>query len=622
MRRISAAKALGLQKSQPAPLKRENARPAHEIYSAFNQLDGSHPWQQLIPEGFVGYPVKKLKRSKILYFNFALAKEMGLIPESHPLRLNGKLEQKVLDTFAIQIINEYDQHILKKKFSKQEKTHMATRYLQLQHPDKSGRTSGDGRSIWNGLIRHRGVSWDVSSRGTGVTKLAPGTVRAGCFLKTGGEKYGYGCGTADIDELFGSLMMSEIFHRQGISTERVLAIIETGKGRGIGVRASPCLFRPAHLLGFLKQNRYDSLKRAFDFVIDRQIENGDWDISLTDPARFSKVTRFIATDFAKSVARWELDHIFVWLAWDGDNVLINGGIIDYGSVRQFGLRHDKYRYDDSDRLSTSLSEQKAQARLIIQSFLQASDFLETGRKKPLMRFAKHSTIKFFDSEFEKFKLQHFLYRIGFTKRQWLFLEKTKLVQEFYSDFIYFEKVKTKRKPAKLPDGYNKPAIFNMRKFLFLLPKALLKRRLKPLSTLNLFSAMKSETASVRDLKWLKKYEAKLLRLQRNYLEMITQLPGDKFQNLQTVARRSSIINQPDRITGNSIDIGVKELLSWKQKGMRPNQIQSIIEAFIEGQVLVPQEDRQATGGEVLKLPVYNRYLNSLMTIVFEYMEDI
>ena len=28
-----------------------------------------------------------------------------------------------------------------------------------------------------------------------------------------------------------------------------------------------------------------------------------------------------------------------------DVVISNAGIIDYGSVRQFGLRHDQYRYD-------------------------------------------------------------------------------------------------------------------------------------------------------------------------------------------------------------------------------------------------------------------------------------
>jgi transcriptional regulator with XRE-family HTH domain len=56
-------------------------------------------------------------------------------------------------------------------------------------------------------------------------------------------------------------------------------------------------------------------------------------------------------------------------------VLANGksefiGIIDYGSVRQFGIRHDKYRYDDVERFSTNLNEQKNKARLIVQVFAQ------------------------------------------------------------------------------------------------------------------------------------------------------------------------------------------------------------------------------------------------------------
>jgi hypothetical protein len=80
-----------------------------------------------------------------------------------------------------------------------------------------------------------------------VTQLSPGAVEAQRPLKTGTEEFGYGCGLADTTELIGSAVFSEIFHRNGLSTERVLAIIDLGRGIGIGVRAAPNLFRPAHL---------------------------------------------------------------------------------------------------------------------------------------------------------------------------------------------------------------------------------------------------------------------------------------------------------------------------------------------------------------------------------------
>src|SRR5436190_13923442 len=49
--------------------------------------------------------------------------------------------------------------------------------------------------------------------------------------------------------------------------------------------------------------------------------------------------------------------LFRSLAWDGDNMLASGAILDYGSIRQFAAKHDKYRFKDVDRFSASLAEQ-------------------------------------------------------------------------------------------------------------------------------------------------------------------------------------------------------------------------------------------------------------------------
>ena len=140
-------------------------------YTSFDEIDGRHPWQDKVPEGCVLYPVRKLSRGQVMWFNFHLAKDMGLIPQDHPHKMTPELDKKIIETFSVQIVNEWDQengapvppNLLKSN------SYMATRYLQLQHADKQGRTSGDGRGIWNGTVRHRGTTWDVSSRGTGVT---------------------------------------------------------------------------------------------------------------------------------------------------------------------------------------------------------------------------------------------------------------------------------------------------------------------------------------------------------------------------------------------------------------------------------------------------------------------
>lgn len=110
-------------------------------YPAFDQLDGNHPWKSSVPEGLISYPVRRLNMGRVCYFNFDLAKEMGLIPSDHPHRMNKKLENRLLETFSLRIINEYDQQhgvqFPRQLIKKNE--YMATRYLQLQHHDKIGR---------------------------------------------------------------------------------------------------------------------------------------------------------------------------------------------------------------------------------------------------------------------------------------------------------------------------------------------------------------------------------------------------------------------------------------------------------------------------------------------------
>ena len=44
----------------------------------------------------------------MIWFNYALARELELIPANHADRMDAKLERALLDTFAVQIVNEYD----------------------------------------------------------------------------------------------------------------------------------------------------------------------------------------------------------------------------------------------------------------------------------------------------------------------------------------------------------------------------------------------------------------------------------------------------------------------------------------------------------------------------------
>lgn len=605
------------------------------FYSAFESLDGNHPWMEKVPEGFVAYRVRQLKTGKVAYFNFALAKEMGLIDPSHPHTMNESLEQMITDTFSLQIINEYDE--LTKKRIPQElirpHKYMATRYLQLQHSNKRGATSGDGRGIWNGVVQHRGITWDVSSRGTGVTCLAPGAVAANRPLKTGGTEFGYGCGLAEIDELLAAAISAETMHLQGVPTERVLCVIDLGKGYGIGVRAAHNLIRPAHLFLYLKQERHESLKAATDYFIQRQIANKKWNLKskLGSNAAYDEMTEIICDSFANFTAKLDMDYIFAWLDWDGDNVLADAGIIDYGSVRQFGIRHDKYRYDDVERFSTNLNEQRQKARLIVQVFVQMTDYLKTGKKKALKEFVNHPIVNNFNVLFTKYRADRLLYRMGFNQIQRVNVLKSKsdTFENFDKVFSTLERAKVSGDEIKVADGVNHPPLFNMRSILGLMPHFLLRSkedfREVTMPSPEFFKTILSTFAQQPEFDQEERHESAIARFQSLYKELILLAAGKSkpHQILRGIAKRAESLNSEKRITGNALIEIVEMILLEKKRGLSNDQIQKVVDRFIHDHLNLPEAPVGRYHNELKKAPVVRPDLyNKLLTLVVDHRDDI
>lgn len=508
------------------------------------------------------------------YFNFSLAKEMGLVPDNHDHVLNADLEQKLIETFNLRIINEFDQERprLPESWKLKPKPYMATRYLQLQHSSKKGHTSGDGRSIWNGVVRKKGKVWDVSSRGTGVTRFAPGSVRAQKNLPTGGEQFGYGCGLAELDELYASAVQSEIFHAQGIGTERVLCIIDQGNGCGIGVRAGENLLRPAHLFLYLKQNRYAELKAATDYFIERQIQNNKYVFRPNDPRKYQYLANSLSQDFSRFVGRIEAENIFLWMEWDGDNILMDPGIIDYGSIRQFGLHHATYRYDDVERFSTNLIEQKYKAYQVMKTMLQMTDFLETGERKSLSHFSRHPIMKKFVENFGASRREQYLHQTGFSATDIRILqEHPRLLQQWEKRLIALQRKRVSGSPRKVADGVLSPALFDVRNLLRALPEHFLKtsswespdfawclEKMKTsYSRKKNFSGNLSLRILIRDLI---SYHKRLLKI------LNSRIP----RNLQT--NRTKPV-----LTGNALIHAIAQINSSHRKAPKAGRIQNLIE---------------------------------------------
>lgn len=609
---------------------------SEKLYSAFEVLDGRHPWMEQVPEGFVAYRVRQLNAGKVAYFNFALAKEMGLIDGDHPAELTEALERKVIQTFSLQIINEYDE-LTKKRIPAESilpNKFMATRYLQLQHSNKQGKTSGDGRGIWNGTVQHRGVTWDVSSRGTGVTCLAPGAVAANRPLKTGGTEFGYGCGLAEIDELLAAAISAETMHLQGIPTERLLCIVDLGKGYGIGVRAGQNLIRPAHLFLYLKQERYDSLKAATNYFIQRQVANKKWQIKAKPgtQASYEEMLEILCDSFAKFTAKLDIDYIFAWLDWDGDNVLADAGIIDYGSVRQFGIRHDKYRYDDVERFSTNLNEQRIKARQIVQVFAQMTEYLKTGKRKSLKEFANHAVVAKFNVLFTKYRAERLLYRMGFNQiqRDNVLKSKSDVFEQFDKAFSLLERAKVSGDQIKVADGVNQPPLFNMRTILSTLPRYFLRCKdgfaQGQMPSELIFKSIISSFAPEATDELKEKHADAIAKFQTLYKELVALASGKTGpqHTLRGIAKRAAALNSEKRITGNALIEIVEQVLLEKKRGLSHAQIQNVVDRFIHDHLNLPEGPSARYYAHAKQTPpsVKPDLYSRLLTLVVDHRDDI
>src|SRR5687767_4965649 len=569
------------------------------MYEKFKELDGTHPWRNVSPDGYVDYRARYRPQGRVLFFNFPLAKEMGLIADDHPSSINKDLEQVILDTFSLPIFNEYD---LERgtKFpaeSVRPKPFMATRYLQKQHRNEQGKTSGDGRSIWNGYLKSDNLTFDISSRGTGATILSPGAVEAKTVVATGDTTYGYASGLAELDEMLGSAVMSEIFYRQGIPTERCLAVIGFPDATAIGVRSAPNLIRPAHMFRYLKQNRHAELKASVDYFIDREIENGIWTFSDDPSQRYATALDYFARNYAKLAALLEEEYIFNWLSWDGDNMLASGAILDYGSIRQFAAKHDKYRFKDVDRYSASLAEQRGWARTLVQVFAQTMDFIETGTRKTLDSFKKAKCLGVFDKAFASERDQRMLWRIGFTREQICYLMNNaqQEIRDFDRSLSYFEDRKVAKGIEKLPDGFTHSPVFLIRNLLRHLPAYYVAQTITRADDESAYMpdeiflrTMAASYVGRKDLKLTPARVAQVKNFQACYLRLVAALGGPFEMVLKTLQERSAVINHRHRITGDAATWIIEEVITMKDK-IRIDGLQGAIDASIDWHLLNPGE---------------------------------
>lgn len=579
-----------------------------ETYESFDLIDGSHPLKEAVPSSYVDYPARIRRGGEIAYFNFSLAKEMGLISQDHDCSLNKDLEQKLIETFSIQIINEYDQMTNKvfKESDMKSGTYMATRYLQMQHDDKKGLNSGDGRSAWIGYVEHKGRSWDLSGCGTGATRLSPATSKFNKFFETGDPSISYGCGYGELDEGIATSIMSSIFKENGFATEETLCVIEFKNNISINIRASSDLLRPSHFFLFLKQDNYKSLKQIVDFYIDRNRGRAGWEKCPKGKSKYKFLLDRVVEDFSTVSANFEDDYIFCWLDWDGDNILMDGGIIDYGSIRKFGIMHHEYKYDDVERFSTSLLEQKGKAKYMVQTFAQIVDYLENKEKKGIQEFSDHECLNQFEENYSKTKSLNLLRKVGFSsvKAKQLLKRESELIEEFKKVYSYFEKAKSKVGTIKVSDGVTCDAIFNMGNILRELPQIYLSH-FDLLTEASFVEIIQSAFATAEDLEPNTYRSTKCREFQEIYQQLLERCSNYFQQTLEEtlmdVSQLSQIVNKPNKITGDAIT-HIVDLISKQKKSLSPEQIHLFIEelSLDQKEAITDRDEKRSKPSPLMK----------------------
>ncbi len=599
-------------------------------YEQFDKVDGGHSFKSAVPNGYVEYRVKTRHNGEVFYFNFELAKEMGLLAADHRHRLNKGLCAKLLETFSIEVINEYEvkQGVTVPPSDIRAKKYMATRYLQLQHPGRSGLTSGDGRSIWNGCFSGRGTTWDISSCGTGVTALSPATAHEGRYFKSGDKNASYGSGRGELLDGVGAALMSDIFHRSNIATERTLLLIGYPDGTSVNVRAAKNLLRPAHFFHHLKQGQYDRLKSAVDYYIQRQVDNGEWSV-IKGKNRYIAMQKHIADAFGRMAARLESDYIFCWMEWDGDNILADGGVIDYGSLRQFGLFHHAYRYDDAERMSTTITEQKNKAKYIVQTFAQLADYLMAGKKRPIKTFSNAPAVLRFIDVFARTRNELLLYKMGFNESHVsLFLrgkKRVELVDEFRRLFSTFERVKSRRGLYDVGDGISWDAVFCMRDILRELP-VWFQSGGDWMAAEHFIDVMRSDYAEEEDVAITAYRRRQANAFQKAYwriVERMVKITGqDEYELLDEMVARSTVINRYARVTGDALIYVAQRLMEF-DKRVSKTKLHQMFADFVEQQVLIPEVvEKRANSKKQNALARTPKEYQKLFNIIRECREGI
>jgi hypothetical protein len=549
--------------------------------SVFNNMTGQSRFRNAVgAKAFIDYKTVSVP-SKVFLLNTTLLEEWGL-KGVNAERLSAVLVNSVKSAFARKIINEFDQEPSPEEI--QPGLFMATRYMN----------TGDGRAIWNGQFDLYDTSGkliaviDVSSKGTGSTAMRLEQDLSG----------GYGDGKASLDEFVGGYIQGEIMHRNGFQTERTLVILDLGDGQSVGVRVGAPLLRPSHIFYWEKRGNGPMTKNVIDYHIQLERLNGRGEGLGTGPGLYNRWLKKEAEALGKLIAMVESRYIFLWLAVDGDNMILPGGIIDYGSIRQFGLPYFDFRHENR---SINVWETQGLAKLILSKLIRSVELARAGKKVKGPHNFSHPLFEVFEKSYQETRLRDLLLQFGFTRDQIESIVKSspeignqlvrmidRLIKmqrgrEFKFNYIDEE------------SGYEKmaPPLYDVRKLLRLYADVLARQtnaaqphsRIEVTQMLKMLESKWSTKESMKPSVEMKRITETIQSAISTFLTQVS--PNNRIEQLALMAERAKVANREFRLSGNGGSAVSTEIINLYNNGATPEMLNVLTENVIRQNIEDP-----------------------------------
>lgn len=292
---------------------------------------------KLGPDFSVPVPVKHVPGSRLVLFNFELARKLGLSETDMTA-----LEQRILEHFAVTSVDAEGSG----------RAFFATRYLDYQRAslERLGSPMGDGRAAWTGELKipasdGRTIYLDVAIKGLG-TPLA----RKVLYDDNGKPKnLQYADGLQGMDEAVKSFIASNALAANGVSAVQDLAVIElplektdsdTGSKQkaAITIRVGPQT-RIGHVW-YHSENQVN-LRKMIAYVVRR-------DLGLPEDTIIGEehLTKFMV-QFTRNLAKqsaYYTDLNFVHGSLTSGNQTTRGYPIDFGTFMALDAYHPNMKY--------------------------------------------------------------------------------------------------------------------------------------------------------------------------------------------------------------------------------------------------------------------------------------